>query len=155
MKPIAALGALLCILGAGRKASAQPPALYSAVEVDRFVAARNVTFPPDYQSALVDDIAREVSLIFETVIILRQGDTAPSGHPVLRISGTVVQFKPGNRTKRSLLGFAGGADVEALVNFSDAATGQVLLSREINGGGGSLAKKIAKLCNSAHLVASN
>jgi len=155
MKPIAALGALLCILGAGRKASAQPSAPYSAVEVDRFVADRNVAFPPHEQSALVDDIAREVSLIFEAVIILRQGDAAPSGQAVLRISGTVVQSKPENRTKRSLLGFGGGAVVEALVNFSDASTGRVLLSREINGGSGSLAKKIAKLCNSAQLVASN
>jgi hypothetical protein len=146
--------AILCFAAASLSA-AQPPSPYSAVEIDRFVPNRGVTFSPNDQSALVDDIAREVSLLFETVIILRQDDAAPSGRAVLRISGTVIQFKPGNRTKRSLLGFGGGAVLEVLVNFSDAATRQVLLSREINGGSDSLAKKIAKFCNSAHLVASN
>jgi hypothetical protein len=117
----------------------------------------------------VEDIAHEVSLAFETVIITRQADTAPYGHAVLRISGTVTNFKPGNRRKRQVIGLGAGATVvEAQVKFSDAATGRVLLNRQVKGvtwtgiaggdsksAGESLARKIAKLCNTARLIESN
>jgi Domain of unknown function (DUF4410) len=165
---IAALTAIL-YASSGLFAAGPPPTPYTAVEVDRFVAAAGVTFPADYQSALVEDIARDVSLAFPSVIIVRQGDALPSGKAVLRISGTVIEFKPGNRTKRQLIGMGAGATVvETLVWFLDAATGQVLLSRGAKGvtrsgiaGGDSLgaadglAKKIAKFCNANHLVESN
>jgi hypothetical protein len=165
---ITALTAILCV--SSYLSAAEPlPAPYTAVEIDRFVAAAGVEFPADYQSALVEDIAREVSLAFPSVIIVRQGEALPSGHAVLRISGTVIEFKPGNRAKRQLIGMGAGATVvEALVWFLDAATGQVLLSRGAKGvtrggiaGGDSrgaadgLAKKIAKFCNASHLVESN
>lgn len=151
------------------KAAERSPGPYSAVEVDGFVGQRGIAFPTDYQTALAQDIAREISLAFPTVLIVRQGDPAPDGHAVLRIAGVVTRFKPGNRAKRSLIGFGAGATVvRAQVWFIDGATGQVLVSREAQGttwngtgggdsqeGGGSLAKKLAKYCNSAHLVESN
>jgi Domain of unknown function (DUF4410) len=150
-------------------AAAEPPAPYSAVEVDPFVADRGVAFPVDYQSALREDIAREISLAFPAVMIFRPGETAPFGLAVLRISGTVTRFKPGNRQKRYLVGFGAGATVvQANVRFGDASTGQVLLIRKFQGttwtgiaggdsqsAGDSLARKLAKLCIDAHLVASN
>jgi hypothetical protein len=155
-------------------AAAAPPAPrytapYTAIEVDIFVADNGVAFPSDRQRALVEDIAREASITFQTVIILREGDPTPNGHAVLRISGTVTRFKPGNRAKRYLIGFGAGATViQAQVRFADAATGQVLMIRKVQGttwtgiAGGdsqgaddSLAKKIVKLCNAAHLVGSN
>jgi hypothetical protein len=165
---ITALTAILCV-SACLSAAEPPPAPYAAVEIDRFVAAAGVAFPADYQSALVEDIAREVSLAFPSVIIVRQGEALPFGHAVLRISGTVIEFKPGNRAKRQLIGMGAGATiVEAQVWFLDAATGQVLVSRGAKGvtrsgisGGDSqgavdgLAKKIAKFCNANHLVESN
>jgi len=142
---------------------------YTAVEIDKFVAAQDVAFPVDYRSALVEDIAREVSLALPTVIVVRQGETVPFGRQVLRISGTVTKFKPGNRAKRQLIGLGAGATVvEAQIMLTDAATGQVLLSRAAKGvtwtgiAGGdsksaadSLARKIAKFCNANHLVESN
>jgi len=136
---------------------------YAAVEVDPFAPAPHVTFPADYQSALVDDIARELSVEFPTVLILRQGDPSP-GQPVLRISGTVVEFKPGDRTKKLLLGFgAGAAVVRAQVSFSDAGEGKTLAARHLQGAwsgdsqgtSDSLSKRIVKMCNTAHLVGSN
>jgi hypothetical protein len=162
---VAVLAVLLCTAVPGLKAAAP----YPAVEVDRFVAQHGVSFPSDYQNALAEDIAREISLAFPTVIIVRQGDPAPNAHAVLRIAGVVTRFKPGNRAKRSVIGFGAGATVvRAQVWFIDGTTGQVLLNREVQGttwtgvGGGdsqaageSLAKKLAKFCNSAHLVESN
>jgi hypothetical protein len=164
-----ALVAVIFSAISGLPAAGQAPAPYMAVEIDKFVAAPGVAFPTDYQSALVEDIAHEVSLAFETVIITRQGDAAPYGHAVLRISGTVTDFKPGNRRKRQVIGLGAGATVvEAQVKFSDAATGRVLQNRQVKGvtwtgiaggdsksAGESLARKIAKYCNSARLIESN
>jgi hypothetical protein len=166
---IAAFVALLSLAMFGLKAAGRSPGPYSAVEVDRFVGQRGIAFPTDYQTAVAQDIAREISLAFPTVLIVHQGDPAPDGHAVLRIAGVVTGFKPGNKAKRSLIGFGSGATVvKAQVWFIDGATGQVLVNREVQGttwtgiGGGdsqdagqSLAKKLAKYCNSAHLVESN
>jgi Domain of unknown function (DUF4410) len=141
--------------------AAQTPAPYSTVEIDPFLPAPNVDFPREYQSALVDDIARELSVEFPTLMILRPGDSAP-GERLLRISGTVTAFKPGSRTKRSLIGFgAGAAIVSAQVVFQDAAGRRPLSIREMTGSSGmtgvdsqeaseSLSKKIAQLCKAAH-----
>jgi Domain of unknown function (DUF4410) len=157
-----ALAAVIYAAVFGPSAAGKSPAPYSAVEVDPFVADRGVAFPVDYQKALVEDIAREISVVFKTAIILREGDAVPFGHAVLRISGTVVRYKTGNGAKKSLLGFgAGGTTVQAQVRFADASTGQVLLIREVKGGidsqgaGDSIARKIAKLCDANHFVESH
>jgi hypothetical protein len=157
---ILALTILLCDLNAARRR----PVPYSAVEVDKFVAAPGVDFPPDYQSALADDLAREISLAFPTVVIVHPGEATPDGHALFRISGVVARFNPGNPVKQHLIGFgAGGSVVQAQVWFIDAATGQVLLNRQLkgsiavpgNGVGDSLARKIAKFCNAGRLAESN
>jgi hypothetical protein len=167
--PRLALGVVLWALTVSLHAARPAPAPYAAVEVDRFVPERGITFPADYQGALVDDIARDISVEFPTVIIVRQGDPRPYGPAVLRISGTVIEFNPGNTAKRGLFGFGAGAPVvRAQVRLSDAVRGEVLLDREIKGtvwtgtagtgsqgAGDSLAKKIVKVCNAAHLIESH
>ncbi len=111
---------------------AEAPAPYSAIEVDPFVADRGIAFPADYQKVLVEDIAREASVIFQTVIIVRQGDAPPFGHAVLRISGTVIRFR--SNAKGLLPGFgSSGISVRAQVRFADASSGQVLLIRQAKG----------------------
>jgi len=166
MAPRGALGAILWSAAAGLNAAAPPPAFYTAVEVDRFVPVRGVEFPFDYRTALMEDIARETSHALITVIILHEGETPPDGRAVLRVSGLIENFKPGSRPKRALIGFGAGATIiKALVRFTDAATGQVLLEREIEGGtwsgitGGdsqaadnSLAKQVVKLAKKARLI---
>jgi hypothetical protein len=131
------------------------PAPYSAVEVDPFAVVQDVALPPDYQTALMENIAREISLAFETMIIVRPGDPPPFGHAVLRISGTVIRFQPANPAKRSLIGFhTGAAMLQARVRFADASTGQVLLIREVKGASESVAKKIVKFCITSHWLES-
>jgi hypothetical protein len=136
-------------------AFAQPLAPYSAVEVDPFAAEKGVNLPPGYQTALVDTIARELSVEFSTLIILRQGELPPDRQTVLRISGTVVQFKPGNAAKKLLTGFGGGAAVAAGVRFGDASSGRVVTIREFQASPDSLGRKIAQFCKSEHLVESH
>jgi hypothetical protein len=149
--------ALAAVIFAGVLTPAAPgePAPYSAVEVDPFVADQGVALPADYQRVFVENIEREITLAFETVIIVRPGDPPPFGHAVLRISGTVIRFQPANPLKRSLIGFgAGGTTLQARVRFADASTGQVLLIRDVKGASESVAKKIVKFCVTSHWLES-
>jgi hypothetical protein len=139
---------------------------YAALEIDRFVAESGVDFPVDYQIGVVEDLVRVTKRAFKSVEILREGEPLPQGNPVLRITGQITRFKPGNRAKRYLIGFGAGATVvKAHVKFTDAASGQVVLERDLQGitwmgmaGGGSegagdrLAKKIVELARSSHLL---
>lgn len=149
------LATVLATLAAGGvvSASAAPP--YSAVQVDPFAAANGVALPADYQAALVESIARELSVEFSTVLILREADTAPDGRAVLRISGTVTQFKPAGSAKRLLSFGSGAASLTAEVRFGDAAAPHVLAIREFQGDVQGIGRKIAKFCKSERLVDSN
>lgn len=159
--------AVLCVLVVGLKADRPPLVPYNAIEVDPFGANPGVGLPPAYETAIADDIARQASIEYRTIMVLHQGDPPPTGARVLRVTGRVTRFTPGNRTKRLLVPFAGTASIEAIVQFTDATTGQLLFNGEFKGAasagaqnGGesasdSLAKKIVKLCNAAHLIASN
>lgn len=149
MKIPVSLAAIVSIV-AGLSAAPQPAAPYTTVEVDRFVAAPGVIFPADSQSALADDIAREISVAFPTIVILHPGETPPAPQAVLRISGVVTRVRHfGTRAPV----------VEAQVWLIDNATSQVLLNRALRGftqsGGDSLAKKIVKLCRAGRLLESN
>jgi len=152
--PTVALAVVIYAAVLASAAPAEPPP-YSAVEVDPFAVVQDVALPPDYQTALPENIAREITLAYETVIIVRPGDPPPFGHAVLRISGTVIRFQPANPAKRSLIGFhAGAAMLQARVRFADASTGQVLLIREVKGASESVAKKIVKFCITSHWLES-
>lgn len=135
--------------------SAQPSARFTAVEVDPFASDKAIALPAGYQTALADSIARELSVEFSTILILRQGEPAPDGQRVLRISGTVVRFKPANSAKKLLTGFGGGAVVAAGVRFDDEAAKRVLTIGEFQAAPDGLGKKIAKFCKSEHLLDSN
>jgi hypothetical protein len=136
--------------------AAPPTAQYSAVEVDRFITQKGVDFPAQYQSALADDIAREISVEYPTLIVLHEGEASKFGHPVLRINGIVTAFVPGNPIKRALIGFGAGATrVAALVRFTDSAGGPPIVARSLAGNWAAtdgLARNIVKLCKSEHLV---
>jgi hypothetical protein len=146
-----AFASLLCVATASLSASQFPS--YSAIEVDKFAAARGVTFPAEHQTALVDEIAREASVAFITVIILHEGETVPDGYTALRLTGLVTRFKPGDTANRYWIGFGiGTTALQAQVIFSDAANRQVLLTRAVRGTGESLGKKIVKILKTYHLV---
>jgi hypothetical protein len=139
---------------------------YAHIEVDRFVADQGVDFPPDYQIALVEDIIRETARASKGITILREGEPNPPGRAIMRISGTITEFKPGSRTKRYLIGFgAGSTVVKAHVKFTDAVSGEVLAEKDLKGltwigvaGGSSesaadrLGKHVVSAAKSAHLI---
>ena len=170
MRPFLLIAWIALALSPAAVAQSRPEtAPYLAVEVDRFVPAPGVAFPVDYRTTLVDDIAREISVEFPAVILLRQGDAEATGQRVLRVSGKITEFKPGNRVKRFLIGFGAGATViKADVSLADYNDGYIFAARDIEGttwtgaGGGdsqgageTLARKVAKLCKAVRLLASN
>lgn len=138
----------------------QPLGAYGAVEVMKFAVQPGIAFSPDRQATLADDIAREISLRFPGIVILRPGVPPPTGYRELRITGLVTNFKAGNAPMRYIVGFGAGSPmVAAQVQWADASTGKVLLKRNLKGvtlekadaispvSGESLATKIAKSCN--------
>lgn len=118
-------------LGFGQTGRSAP---YAVVEVERFVAEQGVDFPPDYQIALVEDIIRETKRASKAIEIMREGEAIPRGQAIMRISGTITQFKPGSRAKRYLIGFgAGSTVVKAHIKFTDAGSGEVLVEKDLKG----------------------
>lgn len=128
------------------------------MEIDRFGVENGVTFPLDHQITLVEEIIHETKRAFKSVEIVREGEPLPNRKTVLRIIGNVSKFKAGSRAKRYLIGFGAGSMVlKAQVKFVDAASGQLLLDREVKGltwigilggserAGEGLAKKIVAL----------
>ncbi|HEX5229864.1 MAG TPA: hypothetical protein VFW44_19265 [Bryobacteraceae bacterium] len=150
-RSILALKLLVSILAAAAVVSGQPADRYTAVEVDPFAVNKAVALPAGYPSALAESIARELSVEFPTILILRQGEPAPDRQRILRVSGTVLQFKAPNPAKKLLTGFGGGAAVAAGVRFEDVATKRVVKIQEFQAAPDSLGKKIAKFCTSERL----
>jgi hypothetical protein len=146
------LGAALGIAGVFPAADAQAPGPYTAVEVDQFLANPGVSLPAGYQSALANDIARELSVEDPTVEIMRE-DTARDEPHLMRISGTVVQFKLSSRAKKYLTGL-GATELRTEVRFADAGTGRVLAIHEFQSSADGLGRKIAKFCQAQRLLGS-
>lgn len=107
---------------------------YTVVEVDRFTQAQGVNFPPDYQIELVENIVHQAMRASSTIEVIREGEKINASKATMRISGIVTEFKPGSRTKRYLVGLGYGATVvKAHVTFADAASGEVLLEKDLRG----------------------
>lgn len=103
---------------------------YAAVEVNRFDAAPTLSFPPDYQILMMESLVKEIHFLSKKIEVVREGEPLPENKPTLRITGVVSGFKPGNRTKRALIGLgAGTTSIEVQVKFTDAKTNQVVLER--------------------------
>ena len=157
---------ILTLLGLCAIVAAQPRTFYPAVEIDRFVAERGIQFPPDYQITLIESMIRQSKRKFKTTEIIREGETIPEGKRVLRIAGTIIEFKPGSRKKRYFVGLGlGRTVVRANVKLTDVASGELLVEFNASGilvagfaGGNSedagdhLAEKIMKIAKTEHVL---
>ena len=129
---------------------------YQVIEVERFTAAAGVDLPMNYEIELAGDLARQLEKkAFQRVV--QPGDEAAGAAPVLRLTGTVTEFKKGSRALRYLSGFAGKTKIVAHIQVVDRDSGQLLFETHADGkvvigvfGGDSmgatngLAKEIAK-----------
>lgn len=132
------------------------------IEITAFEAAKGVDLPPDFQAALLDELAKQLTESKKFAKVLRPGEApADPAAPRLKLTGIVTNVEEGSRAARALVGFgAGSAHMAAHVKFIDAASGEVKFESDTRGrllgtwsvGGGDaikvardLAKNIVKL----------
>jgi hypothetical protein len=111
-------------------------AKYQNIVIAPFQVAKAVSFPADFEKALVDTLVHQFikGKMFSKVV--GPGDTAasPPGR-TLKLTGLVTHVDPGSQTGR----WAGGpfglgkATITAHVRFLDAASGQVKLESDVTG----------------------
>ena len=103
---------------------------YHRVEVERFDLKQGVEFPPEFLKSLQEEISKQlvIAKVFESAF---KPEERPTGS-VVRLSGTIHNYKKGSQAKRYLVSFgAGAAEIDARVSFNDAETGQQLVVEEI------------------------
>jgi len=107
---------------------------YSNIEIQRFDVASGVEFPADWLATMMDEVVRHITETKRFKEVLRQGEKPNQAAPTLKLTGTVVQYKAGNRAVRYMVGFgAGKTKIVANVKFVDAATRNALLEKKVDG----------------------
>ena len=109
---------------------------YHVIQVDPFDVKQGVDFPPEYLKRVQEEISKQLvdAKLFEEVL-LPGNHPAQAEAPVLRLSGTIHNYKQGSRKKRYLAGGfgAGAAEIDARITFIDAARGDQLVIQELRG----------------------
>jgi uncharacterized protein DUF4410 len=107
---------------------------YHVVQVDQFDVKQGVEFPPEYLKKVQEETSKQLAdaKLFEEVLQPGQ-HPAQAEAPVIRLSGTIHNYKQGSRKKRYLAGSfgAGNAEIDAQVAFVDAASGDRLVIEEL------------------------
>ncbi len=108
------------------------------LEVARFDVQQGVELPPDFVQKLTEESIVQIGKtkkfkeVKEAVVSSEAGAPPAPGSATVVLTGTIVEFDPGSRTKRYLLGMgAGAAVVVAHVRFIDPTTGEVRFERDI------------------------
>jgi hypothetical protein len=107
---------------------------YHVVQVDQFDVKQGVDFPPEYLKRVQEEISKQLvdAKLFEEVLQPGQHPAQPEA-PVMRLSGTIHNYKQGSRKKRYVAGGfgAGAAEIDARITFLDAARGDQLVIEEL------------------------
>lgn len=109
---------------------------YQAIEVTRFDIQPGVEkFSADWLITMNEEIIKQLQETGKFKQILREGETpADANAPMLKLVGTVTEYKPGSRAARYMVGFgAGKTKVKAHVKFLDKATNEVLFEDNVDG----------------------
>jgi hypothetical protein len=133
---------------------------YASVQVAPFDTKEGVAFPPDFSVRLTEELLKELAGSERFTEVLREGESpSEEAAPRVKLAGTVTEFKKGSQMKRYMIGFgAGKTKIKATVRFTDAASGDVVFEKDVDGkvimgfaGGDSmgaahgLAKEVAKV----------
>jgi uncharacterized protein DUF4410 len=130
---------LVFVIGLGFQAHAGKKALddYTNVVVERFESSVKgaIGLPDAVRGACVQAIKEDV--VFSEVVTTEEdksknGENAPVKTAVLRLSGHLVDFDPGNAAKRMMVGFGTGR-AHASFDFTlrDPATGRVVWQKRV------------------------
>jgi len=108
---------------------------YEKLEVLRFDVQQGVKLPPDFVQKLTTASVAQLAKtkkFKEVIVVPDEGTQSAPVSAALRLTGTIVEFDPGSRTKRYFLAMgAGAAVVVAHVRFIDPRTGDVRFERDI------------------------
>jgi hypothetical protein len=118
---------------AGQPAAQTVREVYSVVQIDEFHIQKGVEFPPTYLGALQTEITKQLASakLFAEIVTEGQKPTNPQSK-VLRLSGLITNYNPGNRATRYIVGYgAGAAEIDSKLSFLDGATEQPVLSEEL------------------------
>ena len=134
---------------------------YQNIEVTSFEIEEGVKLPPESRDVIMTQVVEELTQLkkFKEVSDKRELATPQAEGPTVRLTGAFTKYNAGSRAKRYFIGFgAGTTKVVARIKFVDAATGDTLLERYVDGkvwiglfGGDSsganrgLAKEVAKV----------
>lgn len=107
---------------------------YHIIEVGSFVIQTGVDFPPEYLSALAQEVADKLKDSKRFGQVLLPGETpSPQDAPALRLVGTITDFDRGSRGKR-YLGFGiGAARVFVTVQYLGRSSGLILFEDPVVG----------------------
>lgn len=96
---------------------------YNVVQITKFDVKEGVPFPPDHAVTLTEDLIKELTATGKFKEVLREGEKPTvADAKVLKVSGTITEYKPGSRAKRYLVGFGSGTTkIVAHVKFLDDA----------------------------------
>jgi hypothetical protein len=107
--------------------------VYGVALIDEFHIQKGVDFPAAYLDALQKETVKQLisAKLFAEVISEGQKPTNPESR-VLRMTGLITNYKPGNRAARYFGGYGAGAtEIDSKLTFLDAATEQPILSEEL------------------------
>jgi hypothetical protein len=109
---------------------------YRLVQVDRFALKEGLDFPQEYLSNLQKEIIKLLTdaKLFEQVVAPGQPPPASPDAPLLRLTGTIDNYKQGSRAKRYLgVSGAGASEIDTQIVLLDALTGQSLVAGDLRG----------------------
>ena len=107
--------------------------VYGVALIDEFHIQKGVDFPAAYLDALQKETVKQLvsAKLFAEVISKGQKPTNPESR-VLRMTGLITNYKPGNRAARYFGGYGAGAtEIDSKLTFLDAATEQPILAEEL------------------------
>jgi hypothetical protein len=132
---LAALGSLHSAAAPRQERRVDLKNRYENIEVAPFDVRRGVDFPDEYMRAMMAGVVKDLKRINKFKRVLAEGEAQQDGNaPAIRLVGTVIKFKRGNRGKRLIaLGLAGDTKVVAHIKFIDKASGKALVEADVDG----------------------
>jgi len=129
---------VLCIAASCRILGQQPcdhRPRFDAVEVDRFDVREGTNCPADFVVMVQEAIVKRLGSVGSVKEVLHPGEKPlRADAKVLRLTGVITYFNPGNQAVRFAIGFgAGEAEIDLHLSFEDAATHAILMGGEVRG----------------------
>jgi hypothetical protein len=131
---LAALSSAARVAALGQPRPADLKNRYENIEVTPFDVRQGIDFPEDYMRQMMNDVVKDLRDIKKFKRVFAAGEAQGGDAATIRLAGTVVEYKHGNRAKRLIaLGVAGQTKIVAHVKFVDKATGNLLVEGDVDG----------------------